>query len=119
MNNSLGPVSSSLEAELRRTIQRHGIVLWLDPDKLYAGFIQQLLALRNQAELPYEVHTFRGSHLELLLGFEHLEGGVEKTPLLIHLPSLDEKLICESPLLGFYKVSGHFQKDLDDIVTEA
>ena len=30
-STEFGPVSTTLESELRTTVRKHGIVLWLDP----------------------------------------------------------------------------------------
>ena len=37
----LGPVSTLLETELRAKTRRNGIVIWLDPDAHYSGFVDQ------------------------------------------------------------------------------
>ena len=46
----LGPVSASLEAELREQARQHGILVWLDKEGAYNRFADRS-ALR-EAELP-------------------------------------------------------------------
>src|SRR3954447_1986455 len=98
----LGPVSATLEADLRTWVRRHGIVLWLDLDNHYSDFVDRLVRMRGEGSIPYDVLAFRGSHLELLLALEPLESGVEKTPLVVHLPGFNEETVRETPLLEFY-----------------
>lgn len=37
----LGPVSQVLEAELRAVIRKHGVLVWLDLDDHYSGFVDR------------------------------------------------------------------------------
>ena len=74
MTSALGPVSQTLEADVREWVRKHGILVWLDLDNHYSGFVDRLMALRAQGELPYAVHAYRGSYLELLLSLEALAG---------------------------------------------
>ena len=67
LNSDLGPISTALEAELRQRVQQNGIVIWLDRDSLYTQLVDQLQAQRADGQLPYAVHGFRGSHLDLML----------------------------------------------------
>src|SRR3954454_9425768 len=97
-STDLGPVSATLESDLRTWVRRHGIVLWLDLDHHYTSFVDRLMDLRGAGSLPYDVHAFRGSYRELLPAPEPLEGGVEKTPLVIHLPGFNEESIRATPL---------------------
>lgn len=41
-----GPVSASLEADLRNWVRRHGIVLWLDMSDDYTGLVDLLSQAR-------------------------------------------------------------------------
>ena len=79
----LGLVSRLLEAELRTKTRQKGIVVWLDPDSHYSPFVEQLIRLRGQtpAAIPYPVHTYRGSFLELILTLESVGNGVDRPPL--------------------------------------
>jgi hypothetical protein len=115
----LGPVSATLEAELRNKVRQSGILLWLDPQDNFTGIADRLTALRSAGSLPYEVHAFRGSFLELMLETEQLEGGVEMTPLLIHLPGLNEESVRETPLLELYFAGKRYQKAIKTLVNDA
>ena len=65
--SDVGPVSVALEADLRREVQRNGLVVWLDRDGHYTAFVDRLVAKSKAAQIPYPVAAFRGSHLELML----------------------------------------------------
>ena len=81
-----GPVSEALEADLRRQVQRQGVVVWLDVGGDYGAFVDQLMERREADALPYDVCTFRGSYLELMLALEDKASGVQKSQLVVHLP---------------------------------
>ncbi len=98
MTTDLGPVSKTLEADLREWVRKHGILVLLDLDNHYSGFVDRLILLRAQGELSYEVRAYRGSYLELLLSLESLAAGTEKTPLVIHLPGFNEDSVRSTPL---------------------
>jgi hypothetical protein len=113
MTTNLGPVSKTLEADVREWVRKHGIVVWLDLDNHYCGFIDRLMLLRKQGELPYEVRAYRGSYLELLLALEPLESGTGKTPLVIHLPGFNEDSVRSTPLLELYSAGVRYRKALE------
>jgi hypothetical protein len=115
----LGPVSSVLEGELRTKVRRHSLVIWLDPDSQYSGFVDQLLVLRAENHLPYPVHSYRGSFLELLLDLEPLVNGVDKPPLLIHLPGFNEETVKATPLLELYEAGTCLVRNLNALVIDA
>jgi hypothetical protein len=120
MTTNLGPISKTLEADVREWVRKHGIVVWLDLDKHYSAFIDRLMLLRKQGELPYEVRAYRGSYLELLFALEPLESGTEKTPLVIHLPGFNEDSVrSPPPLLELYSAGVRYRKALDTLITEA
>jgi len=115
----MGPVSAALEGELRANVRRHGIVVWLDLDDHYSDFVDRLIRMRAEGELPYAVCAYRGSFLELLLALEPEAGGTEKTPLLVHLPGLNEESVRTTPLLELYEAGVRFRKALPTLVAEA
>ena len=117
--HSLGPVSQVLEAELRAGVRKHGVLVWLDLDDHYSGFVDALIRLRAQVDLPYTVCAWRGSFLELLLTLEPEAGDTQKTPLLIHLPGFTEDTVRATPLLELYESGVRFRKALGTLVTEA
>ena len=114
-----GPVSEFLEADVRGWIRRNRIVVWLDVDSHYVAFVDRLMAARAAGALPYPVYAFRGSYLELMMALEGVAGGVEKTPLLIHLPGFNEETIKQTPLLELYRAGMRYRKALPTLVREA
>jgi len=112
---TMGPVSTVLDAEVRKWVRRHGVVFWLDIDGHYSDFVEQ----RDAGELPFEVHTFRGSYLELMLAIESCASGTEKTQLLVHLPGFNEETISSAPLYELYAAGSRQRKALPTLITEA
>jgi hypothetical protein len=68
--NTLGPLSTALEAELRKQVQQNGIVVWLDRDGHDTELVDQLQNLRAEEQLPSAVHGFRGSQLALMVDLD-------------------------------------------------
>jgi len=114
-----GPVSAALEADLRGWARRTGVVLWLDLHDDYSGFVDRLMTAREGGALPYEVRAFRGSHLELMLELQSLADGVDKPPLVVHLPGFNEESVKSTPLYELYAAGTRYRKKLDTLVTDA
>jgi hypothetical protein len=114
-----GPVSAALESDLREWTRRQGVVVWLDLDGHYTPFVDRLIEARKAGELDYEVRGFRGSHLALMLSLEGVVGGVEKLPLVIHLPGFNEESVRNTPALELYEAGTRYRKALDTLVAEA
>jgi hypothetical protein len=114
-----GPVSASLEADLRSWVRRHSIVVWLDQAGTYSEFVERLQALRGAGALPYQVLAFRGSHLALMMALDGVAAGTEKVPLVIHLPGFTEESVRRTPLFELYAAGVRYRKALDTLVTEA
>lgn len=120
MNSAaFGPVSSALEKELRAEIRKDGVVIWLDADHHYTGFVDGLRARRQIGELPYEVTAYRGSHLELMFQLEGIAAGPTRAPLLIHMPGFNEESIKTSPVYEFYLAGKRFRRAMKTLVVEA
>ncbi len=114
-----GPVSQSVEADLRTWVGKHGIVLWLDADAHYTDLAARLASAREHDALPYDVVAYRGSQLEVLLRLEKLTGGVVKKPVVLHLPGFVEADVRTTPLLELYRAGARYRRALDTAVTEA
>jgi hypothetical protein len=114
-----GPVSASLEADLRSWARRQGIVVWLDQAGHYTGFVDRLQALSDAGVLPYQVRAFRGSHLALMMALDGVAAGTEKVRLVIHLPGFTEETVRQTPSFEFYAAGVRYRKALDTLVTEA
>jgi hypothetical protein len=117
--STLGPISTALEAELRKQVQQNGIVIWLDRDGHYTELVDRLRSLRAEEQLPYAVHGFRGSHLALLLDLDAVAAGSDPPRLLIHLPGFTEDTVTQTPVLGLYRSGVRFRKALATLIREA
>ncbi|MFN9622978.1 MAG: hypothetical protein ACK587_09135, partial [Cyanobacteriota bacterium] len=117
--SQLGPISTALEAELRKQVQQNGIVIWLDRDGHYTELVDRLQNLRAEEQLPYAVHGFRGSHLALLLDLDAVAAGSDPPRLLIHLPGFTEDTVIQTPVLGLYRSGVRFRKALGTLIREA
>ncbi|MEQ9406484.1 MAG: BREX-6 system phosphatase PglZ [Fuerstiella sp.] len=116
---AFGPVSVALEADVREWLSRHNLVIWLDADNHYCDFVEQLIQLRQNNQLKYDVYAFRGSHLELMLELENVTGGVDKTRALIHLPGFNEETVKGTPLFELYRAGKRYRKALNTLVSDA
>jgi hypothetical protein len=120
MNDVLGPVSAVLEEDLRAAISRGGLVVWLDADDHYSGFVDRLIARRAAGDLPhFDVKAYRGSHLELMLALEDSSGGVDKPARVVHMPGFNAETILRTPMLEVYLAGSRYQKALGTLITEA
>jgi hypothetical protein len=120
MSDVLGPVSAVLEEDLRAAISRGGLVVWLDADDHYSGFVDRLIARRAAGDLPhYDVKAYRGSHLELMLALEDSAGGVDKPARVVHMPGFNVESIQRTPMLEVYLAGSRYQKALGTLITDA
>jgi len=114
-----GPVSQALEQEVLGEIRRQGIVVWLDKDASYTAFVDDLAARYAKGEIPFPIVGYRGSFLELLFELEAFGNGLDRQPLLIHMPGFNEESIRGTPLLELYELGVRFRKRLDTLIREA
>ena len=116
---STGPVSETLHTELLQEVRRQGIVVWLDKDASYSGFVDQLVEQHAKGAFPYPVIGFRGSFLETLLALEEYGSGYDKHSLVIHMPGFNEESIRTTPVLELYEAGTRFRRSLDSLVRDA
>jgi hypothetical protein len=114
-----GPVSQVIEQEIRGEVRRQGTVVWLDKDASYTRFVDELAGRHAAGEIPFPVVGFRGSFLELLFQLELYGSGLDRQPLLIHMPGFNEESIRKTPLLELYEIGVRFRKSLDTLIREA
>lgn len=119
MNDALGPVSAVLEEDLRASVSRGGLVVWLDADEHYTPLVDDLIARRAAGQLPYDIHGYRGSHLELMLALEDAASGVDRPAQVVHMPGFNAESIKRTPLLEVYLAGTRYQKALGTLITEA
>ena len=115
----LGPVSASLEAELREMARQRGIVVWLDKEGTYTAFADAALQRAETQPHAVPMRVFRGSYLEIMLALEDLEDGAVMTPLVIHVPGHNKESIAGTPLFELYKAGRSHQRALSTLVREA
>jgi len=115
----IGPASALLEQELAQEVRRQGIVVWLDRDASFTGFVQRLAARHAAGAFPYPVVGFSGSFLELLFALEAHGSGYDKNALLLHMPGFNEDGIKETPMLELYAAGTRFRKALDTLARQA
>src|SRR5262249_36980546 len=77
---SRGKVTEALVARIRRQVDEHQLLLWLDPDRHY-GDIPALLA---EDRVP--VATYRNSVFELRHSIDGVLAGWERSPLVVYVP---------------------------------
>jgi hypothetical protein len=114
-----GPVSEFLEAELRAFVRRHGLVIWLDADRHYTRFVEQLAVARAGGALPYEVRGYRGSHLALMLALEGVAATADPVPLVLHLPGFNDETVRETPVLELHAAGTRYRRSLTTLVADA
>ena len=114
-----GPVARRLESELRALIGKHDIIVWLDAGNVYTEFVDTLAALQDDGKLPYAVHAFRGTHLQLLFDLRTVSSSPSRHPMVVHMPGFNRDSIKETPFLELYLAGRGFEKKFSTLVTEA
>ncbi len=114
-----GPVSQTLEADLREQARQHGILVWLDKEGAYTEFADALGERAARGDFAVPVRRFRGSYLELMLALEGVADGITKTPLIVHVPGHTEESIAQTPLFEIYSAGRRYRRALATAVREA
>ncbi|EMI44535.1 BREX-6 system phosphatase PglZ [Rhodopirellula sp. SWK7] len=114
-----GPVSKALESELRALIGQHDIVIWLDAGSIYTDFVDSLARMQADGKLPYAVHAFRGSHLQLLFDLRMVSSSPSRHPMVIHMPGFNRDSVKQTPILELYLAGRSFEKRFSTLVTDA
>ena len=109
--------SAALAAEVAKKVRERCLVVWLDADRKYAGFIDALA--RGEFGFSYPVVTFRDSYLELMMALEPYGNDPRPEHLLIHLPGLNKETVKETPIYELYKAGITYEKNLETLVREA
>ncbi|MEY3013012.1 MAG: hypothetical protein RIT45_1747, partial [Pseudomonadota bacterium] len=116
---TIGPISERLIAELNAAALRSGIVLWLDGNDDYSDWVDAQMAASSSSGARFALQAYRGSFLALMLQLGRLESGTTPTPLVIHLPEMNEDDVRSTPLYELYAAGRRFRKAVDTLVTEA
>ena len=77
---SRGKVTEALVARIRRQVEEHQLLLWLDPERHY-GDVPALLA-----ESGVPVAAYRDSVFELRHSIDMVLAGWERSPLVVYVP---------------------------------
>lgn len=126
MTSPSGPVSAFLEQKLLSTLNDKKLVVWLDVEGTYTGFVDGLRERAQSKQFPVPVLAFRGSFLELMLALEHEGSTIDKPLLLVHLPGYNNlpaqqslNSVRSTPLLELYESAHPFQQNLASLVSAA
>ncbi|NTX50290.1 BREX-6 system phosphatase PglZ, partial [Myxococcus sp. CA039A] len=126
MTTPCGPVSAFLEQKLLSTLNDKKLVVWLDAEGHYTGFVDALRLRAQAKQFPVPVLAFRDSFLELMLALEHEGSTIDKPLLLVHLPGYNNLPAQQSPnsvrgtpLLELYESAHPFQQNLASLVSAA
>ncbi len=112
-----GPVTVLIEQKLLAAIREKGLVVWLDADAAWSSFVDALTPRAN--DLGIAVLAYRGSYLELLFAMRSEATGVDKPPLVLHLPGLTDETVKKSPALELYRAGARFEHNLASVVRDA
>ncbi len=118
-SNASAPVSAWLEQKLLSQLNEKKIVVWLDADGAYSGFVDGLRRRAEEKKFPAPVLAFRGSFLELMLALETEGSTIDKPPLLFHLPGFNKEKVRATPLLEMYECGLAWEVNLASLVGEA
>jgi hypothetical protein len=108
-----------IERDVLNELRRQGIVIWLDKDAHYTKLVDDLVAKQANGDFPFPVVGFRGTFLDLLFKLEPYGSGLDKQPLLIHMPGFNYDNIRKTPVLELYEPGTPFRKGLDTLIREA
>lgn len=111
------PVSDALVAELRTALRERGLVTWADPARNYVTFVASLDEYPSR--LGHPVVSFRGSWLAWLESLGERPEGRDPTPLLVHLPGLDDAKLRETPAFPIVQMGFRFERALSELVRDA
>ncbi len=77
----MGIVTEHLIQRIYRQVEKHGIVVWFDPDGTYTDVVERLKKLPNTA-----VHRYTGSFFALRHAVDHLLNGEQPPRLVVYVP---------------------------------
>lgn len=112
-------ITGVLEEELKEKLRKYGIVVWLDKDKHYSTYVDNLVERYARGEFFAAVVAFRGSYLKMLLALEPYNNREDPNRLLIHMPGHTEESIRKTPILELYHAGYRYRRSLDTLIREA
>ena len=117
--SALGPITATLEEELKQRLRQRNLVIWLDKDGIYTPYVDELVKRHTQGDFFAPVVPFRGSYLEVLLALEPFGDGLNPDVLLIHVPGHTKETICKTPILELYRPGHCYRKAFNTLIREA
>lgn len=112
------PISRALADTLKEEARQHGIVVWLDREGTYRRFAEDLAQSAATGAFPYPVRCLRGSYLALVRSLDGIADGVTTTPLVVHVPGLNEESISHTPLYELYCAGRRFRRALPTLIRD-
>ena len=111
-----GPVTDAIEKAVLTFVRQHGLVVWLDREGQYTGYVDALIERHESGDVATPVAAYRGSYVDLLLALEDAACGVDNAALLVHMPGHHEDSIKSSPVYELRKAGKRFDPRLDTLV---
>ena len=111
-----GPVTQALQQEVLSEARQCGLLVWLDKEGEYDGFVADLSRQSAAGDLSIPVLGFQGSFLELMVELESAACGVDNTPLIVHMPGFNEDSIKLTPVFELYRAGKRYRRSLDTLV---
>jgi len=109
-------LATTLTRDLQEVLRERPLVMWLDSEGLYSGFVDRL---RQEGGLSVPVVGFRGSYLETLMALDPFQNRLDPEPLLVHLPGHTDRTVRRTPFLELYHAGRRFEKNLGTLVRKA
>jgi len=106
----MSKIADYLSNRILEHCQEHGIVVWYDPDSIYAPLLPKL----NLSDIP--IFQYTGSFFRLRYQIESLLAGDEMPRLLIYIPmtrQATEYAMIEAEKAGCYIAPGHTASDFN------
>ncbi len=109
-------LATTLTREIQEVLRERPLVVWLDAEAAYSGFVQRL---RQDEAFNVPLVGFEGSYLQTLLALEPFQNRLDPEPLLVHLPGHTDKTVRKTPFLELYHAGRRFEKNLENLIRKA
>ncbi|MGB3294137.1 MAG: BREX-6 system phosphatase PglZ [Phormidesmis sp.] len=116
---TLGPITTTLEAEVSSRLRQQSLIIWLDKEGHYTDYVDQLAERHAKGDFFAPVVAFRGSYLEMMLALEPYGNRAAPDLLLIHMPGHNHSTVRQTPILELSRAGKSYQRALDSLIREA
>lgn len=114
-----GPVAARLEQHLDREVERHGWVVWVDPQEHYREVFAGWALRAAQRARPPGAIAFDGSWIAWMAAMAGRASGLTPEPLVLYIPGLGADLLAQTPALELILASGgEHAWPLEDLLME-